>query len=133
MIDLRPLRSEDYAACVVVADWVDMDRIVRHGVAAWDGDDLVAVAGVLPYWPGVGEAWFSLGPGYAPRHLRAGVRRIRNFLALVQPQYRRIQADVRAGVPGLMQWIELLGFTFESEMPRYGPDGADYYRYVRFA
>ncbi len=130
MIELRPLRLGDYALCVAIEDWVEVDNLVRHGVAAWDGDRLIATAGVLPYWPGVGEAWFALGPDFEPRDTMAGVRRIRDFLARAQHDYRRVQADVRMEH---RRWVELLGFALESEMPGYGPDGATYYRYVRMA
>ncbi len=133
MIDLRPLRVEDYLACVPRPDaWADLEKYTQHGVGAWDADVLIATGGVLPYWPGVGEAWFALAPGVEPRHYLGGIRLIRSYLAylLACGGYRRIQADV---LDAHQKWVRLLGFELESEMLGYGPDGSTYYRYVRFA
>jgi hypothetical protein len=129
MIEVRRLTEADYRACVPHAGpWVDVARLAEHGWSTWDGQSLVAIGGVLPYWPGVGEAWFSLGPGCEPRHYLRGIRVLRHILDTYQQEYRRIQADV---LPHLGRWVKLLGFEFESSMPFYGPDGSTYRRYVR--
>ena len=48
-----------------------------------------------------------------------------------QKAYRRIQANVKADDERAVRWIRLLGFENEGLMRAFGPDGADFRRFVR--
>lgn len=127
MLDIRPLIFDDYIACAgQVQPWVDVSKLLAHGWSLRNHRHLVGCGGVVPYWTGVAEAWTLLAPTYEGGDLMTAVRVIRARLAGLP--YRRIQADVKAEH---MQWPRVLGFELESRMEKYGPDGADYYRYVR--
>lgn len=43
----------------------------------------------------------------------------------------RIEASVEVGFSPGCRWLELLGFEEEGRMRRYGPNGADHFRYAR--
>ena len=90
-------------------------------------------AGLWLLWPGVAEAWVLFTP--AVRELtRQVVKVIRKGLEdlTIGLKLHRIQAEVRAEfVPG-QKLMRVLGFNQEGPpMRKYGPDGADYLRYVR--
>lgn len=129
MTRLVSLTLEDYTACLgrLPDPWVNADELCAGGWAMYRGDDLLGCGGILPYWPGVAEAWMCLGPDIKiDRDLLAGMHEIKRKLS--EAGYRRIQADT-APVHG--RFMRLLGFKFESEMPGYFPDGSTSHRYVR--
>ena len=99
------------------------------GTAAVDGDDVLAIAGVLPRWQGVGMAWAWLGLGWR-RHARVITDAVRASLD-VSP-YDRIEAGVRCDYARGHAWMQRLGFELETPLARrWGPDGADYSIYRR--
>ena len=94
---------------------------------------VVGAAGLWLLWPGVAEAWVLFTP--AVRELTwQVVKVIRKGLEdlTIGLKLHRIQAEVRAEfVPG-QKLMRVLGFNQEGPpMRKYGPDGADYLRYVR--
>ena len=94
---------------------------------------VVFAAGLWLLWPGVAEAWALFTP--AVRELTwQVVKAIKKGLEdlTVGLKLHRIQAEVRAEfVPG-QKLMRVLGFNQEGPpMRKYGPDGADYLRYVR--
>jgi len=92
----------------------------------------LGAAGLLPWWPGVAEAWLLLAPAGRKVPL-AAVRALKKGLeTLIQTmRVHRLQASVRADFGQARKMAEVLGFHEESRMAKYGPDGADYLRYVR--
>jgi len=100
----------------------------------WDGK-LVAIAGIVCPWPGMGEAWAVLSIPDSPgcvlsinRHLR------RIFGGMIRNMgLKRIQANVDVGSQVAIRWAEWLGFKQEGGiMRKYGPNGEDFLRLVMF-
>ena len=94
---------------------------------------VVGAAGLWLLWPGVAEAWVLFTP--AVRELTwQVVKAIKKGLEdlTVELKLHRIQTTVRTEfVPG-QKLMRVLGFNQEGPpMRKYGPDGADYLRYVR--
>lgn len=105
------------------------------GTAAYTaiaGSEIIACAGVVEVWSGVGEAWMlvsDLVEKY-PVFFHRTVKDILNAI-YKKYQFQRIQATVRADFEKGHRWIETLGFKCEGLMKRYGIDQADHYRYAR--
>lgn len=100
------------------------------GTAAVDDDGTVlAIAGILPRWEGVGLAWAWLTRGW-----RKYARRITaEIIAEVcTSPYHRIELGVKHGFDAGARWAERIGFTLETPLAKgWGPDGSDYSIYVR--
>lgn len=94
---------------------------------------IAACYGIAVLWPGLGEAWAILTP-LGKRHPLVVTRAIARALDRTMRLWRlrRVQADVSAMNSSACRWVELLGFVRESTMPRFGPHGETFYRYVRF-
>lgn len=106
---------------------VDLEEI--GGTSAILDGEVLAVAGILPQWRGVGLAWAWLGRGWRKR-ARAITNEIARGLAI--SDYHRIEAAVRVDYPRGHEWIRRLGFELETPVARkWGPDGMDYSIYVR--
>ncbi|MGL4310284.1 MAG: hypothetical protein ACRCSU_07330 [Paracoccaceae bacterium] len=98
-------------------------------VSAIDRGEVLAVAGILPRWHGVGLAWAWLGREWR-REARAITERVAQELDA--SPYHRIEAGVRVGYGRGHRWMERLGFALETPIARgWGPDGGDYSIYVR--
>jgi hypothetical protein len=140
MGQLVPYRAEHYRAATrgglsplvgLVSD-ESADYYASRGVGytGFVGDAIAGCAGVVTYWPGVGEAWAVLTdvgrahPLFVHRSVSRGLREI-----VASSRLRRVQADVVADFAIGRRWVECLGFEFESLMRRYGPNGEDFARY----
>jgi hypothetical protein len=139
MIEVRVFRAEDYVEIMQGKglgniDALSIGKAYETGVAysGFCNGKLVAVGGIICPWPGMGEMWAVLngstgcvlGLNKAVRRVVAGV--VRNM------SLRRIQANVDANSKVAIRWAEWIGFKFEGEMPKYGPNGEDFLRYVMF-
>lgn len=138
MIDLRPMRVDDYVAAAVdrfpyLTPRRQAIALLEGGpaFAGWDGDQLLGVAGVASSWPGVGDAWAILTDAGRAKPI-AVCRLVRDSLRLIvaSGRFRRIQADVIAEFDRGCAWVERLGFKPEARLHRYSPDGGDMLRYV---
>lgn len=140
-IEIVPFRREHYERAVGLTSLSGMTSaraglLYERGGPAFTGlvdGEVGGCAGVVLFWPGVGEAWAVLTetgrehPVQATELVRTGLRTVIDGMRL-----RRVQADVSADfLPG-HRWIRLLGFSYEGTMPRYGPNGEDFVRYVMF-
>ena len=93
------------------------------GWAAVDGD-VLAVAGILPRWDGVGLAWAWLGRGWR-KHARLITEAAR--IGLEDALFHRIETGVLLGYDRGERWAKMLGFELETPIARkWGPDGLDY-------
>lgn len=95
--------------------------------------EIAGVAGLMFFWPGLAEAWAvisALGTKH-PLLVHRAVKTIFPELARVH-KARRVQASVIANFMPGRRWAEKLDFQFESFMPKYGPRGEEFIRYVRF-
>jgi hypothetical protein len=110
------------------------ESLARNG-PAFTGliDGTVAtVAGLQHFpWPGVAEAWAIVTPIGRQHGLVVSRQVARHLGRLIHAHdYRRVQADVVAAFTVGRVWVEWLGFTLESIMVGYGPEGVDMARYV---
>lgn len=116
-----------------------------------EGSTIHAAMGLVIHWPGRAVGWAILSPA-CRRDRRLGVwmrEEIRKRLPELFGKYglRRIEADAHASGYGI-EWLtgnqrstvrrrpdraRGLGFAVESLMPLYGADGADFFKFVRFA
>lgn len=96
-----------------------------------DQGKVVGIAGILPLWNGVGEAWSFLTPEVQKhpftlhRAVKRGLEKIMN-----ERCFHRVQTNVLLGNKVGEYWAERLGFHFESFLPMYGPNKESYSRYV---
>ena len=97
--------------------------VLREGIP-------VCAFGVAPALPGVGQAWLigtdEIGScGVEVAHACKTVVR-----TLLDGYMHRIQAYSAGFHAQAHRWLELLGFSRESRMCRFGKDGTDFFCYV---
>ena len=100
------------------------------GKAAIDDDGaVIAIAGILPRWQGVGLAWAWLAHGWR-RHARRITEEI--IAELNKGQYHRVELGVKIGFARGERWAKMLGFELETPLAeKWGPDGENYSLWVR--
>ena len=94
-------------------------------------NQLLGCAGIVIPWPGYGIAWAMLSRTAKFHKVfihRSVLTTLDHFIHA--RQLRRVEANVDAHQATAMQWVERLGFKFESSMPNYGPKGELFYKYV---
>tara|TARA_R100001163_G_scaffold1414_4_gene2270 strand:+ start:957 stop:1394 length:438 start_codon:yes stop_codon:yes gene_type:complete len=94
------------------------------------GSKIIAAAGVMDMWPGVGEGWAMLTPD------AAGLSVVRKFkemfdLILIANNYHRIQATVRADFVKGIRFAQWLGFESEGLMKKFDQDQNDFIRMAK--
>lgn len=89
---------------------------------------VVACCGIASFYPGSGEAWALVHPN-APAVVYRYIRDVW-ITARDSGIFRRIQANVNGDDPKAIRLAEHLGFVEEGRMPRFGPKGETYVRYV---
>lgn len=94
---------------------------------------IIACAGIIELWPGVGEAWALVSalvekyPLCFHRAIKHGLRNIQNA-----HHFHRIQLTVKVDSPtNYFNWVHILGFQWEGLQRMFGPDRNDHYRYAR--
>lgn len=94
----------------------------------FDGD-IVAVGGVIDFWPGVGEVWLMLTK-QAKKHdifgliaLTAIEKKMNELIAA--HKLRRAEAQARVDFPEAIKMIKAFGFEYEGTRREYTPDGVD--------
>lgn len=137
-VRILPMMVEHYLeATAGVPAWGDLATFARSQIdngpagAALIDDQLAAVAGVVIAWPGMGEAWAVL-TDLGRRHPMVCHRLVARELRAIIRDYRlhRVQADILRSFQAGRIWASRLGFRKEGMMRRYGPDRADFVRYV---
>jgi len=98
--------------------------VYRHKVLAIIGGDLL--------WDGVFQVWSVMDDhiNELPVAFARCVKKVLNRY-IIDLNLHRVQVDVRCGFPKAIKWVNFLGFKYEGIMQKYGPEGADYYRFVR--
>ena len=99
------------------------------------GSRIVGCAGILPEWQGRARSWAFFDEGVPRRAWPAiTVKMIDHLDDAHNLGHRRIEATVSAEFAAAMRFVEHLGFVreFDRPMREYGPDGGDYWLYVRF-
>jgi len=98
------------------------------GLTVFAGEQPVACGGVVKVWQGRYAAWAYL-PQISAAHMLFVTRAALSLLGSVQG---RIEMTVREGFAEGVRWARILGFEYEATYPKYGPDGALHFGYVRF-
>jgi hypothetical protein len=110
-------------------------QINNDGVAKtlfWK-DVAIATAGINIPWNGLGFAWAIISPFARRRpHVKVMHDNVKFYLNTFINDYklRRVEAQVDTGLTPGQVWIEKLGFIYENLIPKYGPTGNDFFRYV---
>ena len=109
--DLRPLISPE------------------HSRTGWLEGRLVAAAGVVPLWQGVGQGWVLVDKTNTEklalcRAMRRGMRDI-----VANGPFHRVQADVKTSYKQGQKFLKMLGFVYEGPLWAFTSDGEDYERY----
>ena len=110
------------------------ENLNRPGTSftAIDNGYLIACAGIIPLWSGVGEAWF-LASERVHEYTRPIIKAVKkDFNRIIEEQkFVRVQAAVRVDWKQAQRFSRFLGFEEEGLMKKFGPDGSDYYRVSR--
>lgn len=93
--------------------------------------EILCCAGIIPYWEGVGEAWFVIPDDIDKAKVRICSTVKRYLDNVLDTHYRRIQATARADNEKAIRFLEWLGFKREALLEKYGIEGDDYYLYAR--
>ena len=88
--------------------------------SAMAGFDVIACAGVIEFWEGRAQAWALLSAQF-PQHVKSVHRAVRQFLQGYD--VARLECIVDPRDPRTVRWAEHLGFSYESTMPKYTPNG----------
>ena len=107
---------------------LDLEQL--GGKAAVDDDGMVlAIAGIMPRWEGVGLAWAWLSRDWRKYARRITAEIIANLAA---SKCHRIELGVKVGFDRGARWAERMGFELETPCAKgWGPDGSDFAIYVR--
>ena len=99
----------------------------------FDAGEIVAIMGVLTIWPGLGEVIFYKTPLYDGR-IVPYTRVIFQLIDSIQTmgKFHRIQAAIPVTDHVAIRFIEVFKFKIESVLSKFGVDGEDYVRFVRF-
>ena len=111
---------------------IALDLEALGGMAAVrDNGEVIAIAGILPRWNGVGLAWAWLSLGWR-RHARAITEKI--IETLDDSDLHRVELAVKCGFDRGGAWAERLGFELETPCAvAWGPNGENFsiYRRIR--
>lgn len=95
--------------------------------AFYDGHP-VACAGLVEQWEGRALAWALIAKDAGPHFVRI-TRAVRRALDVAQ--WRRVEAHVDAEFAAGIRWAEMLGFSVESKMRAFTPEGRDAFMFAR--
>lgn len=97
-----------------------------------DSLEIVACAGVIMGFEGVGEFWMIPGK-LVPKYPKSVWKEAKAFIDDSVERFKlcRIQATIREVDLKAIRWIERLGFEREGLMRRYGLDRLNYFMYAR--
>ena len=96
--------------------------------SAWAGPELIAVAGVVEFWPGRAQVW-ALMSSRITEYGGLVHRRVVQYLKSYH--VRRLECIIDPRFPDSSLWAVRLGFFFESKMKAYGFHGQDMDMYVK--
>lgn len=93
-----------------------------------DEGNVIACAGLMPLFPGVGSIW-AMFSDELPKHKLAVIRELRKHLKHLQDHdYFRMETVVRKDHPTSLRFIEAVGFKRTGDKERYA-FGLDFWEY----
>lgn len=127
MINIEPLNPSH--------GFHDVVKYSSHGpafVGIWNGTPIGA-AGIVILWDGLGEGW-SVASSQGKYHPVAFHRAVKMMMnkCIKSHSIRRLQISVDVESPSSIIWVTMLGFKLESIMPKFGPKGETFARFVMF-
>lgn len=111
----------------------EMRRALLKGdaFAVTDRGEVYAAAGVMPMWAGVGWGWAIVSVPTGKARLLYVTRAIKKYLRTTD-RWQRIQTTVCADFNQGVRWAyDVLSFTPEGKLAKYGPDGRDHLMFAR--
>jgi hypothetical protein len=133
VVDKEVHQKSTLAAAGPFEQWADLYSQLDTTFTMFHKHDIIAIGGIVPLWPGVGEAWLLRGEKFNDVGFSAA-KNVKKFLnEIVEEQgYHRVQAGIIADDFIAQRWADFLGLTDERFlMKQYGPDGKDYYMMAR--
>ena len=142
-IDLEPLSAEhliEIHSLDAVECHLNAEQLTDHWQSYQSGPafvgreqnkpGIVAAAGVITMWNGVGEGWAILSPRAKGR---AVLRAFQETFRLIQiaHNYHRIQAAVRADFTDGIRFANWMGFESEGVMEKYNAEKQDFVRMAK--
>lgn len=139
MIEIVPYQAEHARAIDAQASQVHGLTLVNgcylHNLSvmgpaytARTGERILGCAGIIDSGMGTGLLW-ALASKDSGAHFVALIRAVRRLISL--HPLRRLEATVELGFRPGCRALELLGFTCEGLMKKYGPDGKHHLRYAK--
>lgn len=140
MYKVTPYFKSDFFNADII-NFEDLAGLDKNGVAhgflrgpGWTirhNNRIVAMGGVMKYWPGVGEAWF-VATEWTKDHklyvLKTTKRILRSIF--IEHKFNRIQTSVLKDWETANKFARWMGFREEGEMPWYGAEGQTHIRYA---
>jgi hypothetical protein len=125
-IDVRP---EQWAFAPILTEGYGQ-ALARQGggFTAFEGMEVIAVAGIALLWPGRAMVWALMTPRMPSRIVvihRAVFRYLRHY------RCARVECVIDPVFAESVEWARRLGFHYESTMPKYAMDGRSMDLYVR--
>jgi hypothetical protein len=142
--EIVPFKAEHYVALYdkyyVMRQGLDPNAVGRTfeemgpAFSGFYQGKLIACGGILIPWAGLGEAWCTVSRDVRVFGAMATFIKMEMvFKGIISENHlRRVQADVDAENRRSIKFVERLGFLPEFAMPKFGPNGETYTRYVLF-
>ena len=117
-------------------NWENVVQYLYNSGATYswfDGEKIIGICGVMPYWNGVGEAYMFLSPDFKTKKKRC-IRDIKYYLDLISGQFKfhRVDCHVIKSFEDAIKIAKYLGFKHEATLEKFGPNKEDYIKMVRF-
>jgi len=142
--EIVPFKAEHYVALYdkyyVMRQGLDPNAVGRTfeemgpAFSGFYQGKLMACGGVLIPWSGLGEAWCTVSRDILLFGAMATFIKMQQvFKGIISENHlRRVQADVDDWNKQSKKFVEHLGFHPEFAMPKFGPHGETFIRYVLF-
>lgn len=95
-------------------------------------EGIVGIAGIMPMWPGVAEAWF-FSSDLLHKYHRQVLRAMKLKLDIAQEEFKlhRLQARTADGFYKADKFLKVLGFKYEGPLVGFCSNAKDYHLYTR--
>ena len=138
MIEVRPIEDGDMDfvranLCEEVAKVCPDMPTPEHSYTVVFNGEIIAVGGLIIFWPGVGELWMIRTPKSkeAFGYMLANAIRSKVNELIAEHRLWRCEAQARAQLPDAIRLIKALGFTQVCVREMYLSDGTDMILYAR--
>jgi len=138
--EVRPFETHHYLMLIddLGSIGMDFEKLAanfanngNYGRSGFCNNELLVCAGIMSPWPHTGVAWALLS-SKAKHHVHFVHKAVKEGLWYFIHRFKlnRVEANVCDDLTKAKHWVERLGFEEESTMPKYGPHGETFKRYV---